>query len=244
MSDDLVVPASYKGTGGFGGRETVGPRWFNMLMRDAGLKPGDSVLDVGCGLGRIAVPLMSYLTARYEGFDIDAKAVGWCSENITPRAPNFRFKTAEVYNNRYNPEGKAAAETFTFPYEDGAFDVAFLASVFTHLLTKPVANYLKELRRVLKPGGRCVASYFLLNEAAERAIAAKTVPANRRFRTSMDGCRVQHAAVPERAVAHYETTIRALYEESGLRILDIRYGRWSGHPDAIDGQDIVFAVKS
>lgn len=244
MSDDLVVPASYKGSGGFGGREKVGPRWFDMLTRIAGLKPGDSVLDVGCGLGRIAAPLMKYLTGRYEGFDIDARAVGWCTENITPRAPNFRFRAAQVHNNRYNPEGKAAAETFTFPYEDESFDVAFLASVFTHLLTKPVANYVKELRRVLKPGGRCVASYFLLNEGSERAIAAKTVPANRRFRIRMDGCRVQRAAVPESAVAHYEATIRALYEENGLRIFDIRYGRWWGHLDAPNGQDVVFAVKS
>ena len=244
MNEDLLVlPDSYKGSGGFGGRQAVARRWFGLLVRDAKLKPGDSVLDVGCGLGRIAVPLMGYLTGRYEGFDIDAKAIKWCQDNITPKAPHFRFQAVAVHNNMYNPSARTAPETFRFPYEDDAFDVAFLASVFTHMLTKSVARYMAELRRVLKPGGRLVASYFLLNEASEKAIATGAAMPNRSFPFPMEAARVQNRDVPEAAVAHQEADIRKLYQETGLDITDVSYGRWTGNRTGRGGQDVVFAVK-
>lgn len=243
MSSDFVIPESFGRTGGFGARAGVGRRWFNILTRDADLKPGDAVLDVGCGLGRIAVPLIGYLTGRYEGFDIDTAAVGWCAENITPRAPNFRFKSVELRNSRYNPDATAAAETFEFPYESAAFDVVFLASVFTHLLTPTVTNYVREIHRVLKPGGRSVVSCFLLNEESERAIAARTVRERHLFRHAVGGCLVWKVNMPEASVAHYEKSIRALYRETGFTALDIRYGKWAGRPDAASNQDLVIAVK-
>src|SRR5687768_13730695 len=104
MSTDLAAPKRHPLRD-----RAVGKRWFEMLTQDAGLKPAGSVLDVGCGRGRIAETLVGYLTGRYEGFDVDADAVRWCDENITPKAPNFRFKVAALHNTLYNPEGKAAA---------------------------------------------------------------------------------------------------------------------------------------
>ena len=37
----------------------------------------------------------------------------------------------------------------------------FLTSVFTHLLPHDLTHYLAEINRVLRPGGRCVATFFL-----------------------------------------------------------------------------------
>jgi ubiquinone/menaquinone biosynthesis C-methylase UbiE len=243
MTNIPAVPESHKGSGGFKGRTAVAQHWFNMLTRKAQLQPDDSVLDVGCGLGRMAVALMPYLTGRYEGFDVDGKAIQWCRDNITPKAPNFRFQAFSVHNNVYNPKGNVDSDTFRFPYDDGAFDVAFLASVFTHMLPRSVTRYVEELQRVLKSGGRCVASYFLLNEASEQAITERRMIANRDFPVSMDGCRVQYAHAPERAVAHHETKIRELYERNGFRITAVFYGGWSGHARPRGGQDKVFAIK-
>ena len=84
-----------------------------------GLKPDERVLDAGCGIGRIAVPLTEYLdeSGGYEGFDIAPEGIAWCRENITPRYPNFRFQVADIYNKSYNPEGSQKADEYEFPYE-------------------------------------------------------------------------------------------------------------------------------
>lgn len=57
------------------------------------------MLDVGCGAGRMAIPLMGYLNEKgsYEGFDPVVEHVRWYLEHIESRHPNFRFRyLAEV----------------------------------------------------------------------------------------------------------------------------------------------------
>lgn len=116
------------------------------------------MLDVGCGSGRMALPLTGYLNSegRYAGFDISQKAIAWCQEHITSAHPNFQFEVSDIYNSLYNPKGKYQSLDFRFPYPDASFDVVFLTSVFTHMFPPDVEHYLDEISRVLKPGGRCL----------------------------------------------------------------------------------------
>ena len=132
------------------------------------------MLDVGCGVGRVAVGLTAYLSpaGRYEGFDIVPEEVAWCRDHITPAFPQFTFQVADVRNDAYNPEGITRAGEYRFPYDDRTFDVVILASVFTHLLDEDAAHYLAEVARVLKPRGRVAASFYLLNEETRRDIGA------------------------------------------------------------------------
>lgn len=235
-------PESFSRSGGFESRGGVGRRWLS-LIKEAGLTPNGSVLDVGCGLGRIAVPLAGYLTGgRYEGFDVDRAAVEWCQQNITPVAPHFRFQAVEVVNDKFRQQG-SGAESFRFPHEDGLFDVAFLASVFTHMVTAEVFHYLAELHRVLRPSGRLVASYFLLNEESETAIREARIAPRYRFPHALDGCRVRNKAVASMAVAYPEAGIQKMYQSTGLSIIKTHYGRWRGRSDAYGNQDVIIAVK-
>ena len=131
------------------------------------------MLDVGCGIGRMALPLTCYLEGgSYAGFDVGREMVRWCQRTITPRWPNFEFSWASVYNGKYNPFGKHAGTEFRFPYEDACFDFAFATSLFTHLLRDEVHHYLGETARVLRPGGTCLLTFFLLTPEAEAEIAA------------------------------------------------------------------------
>lgn len=67
---------------------------------------------MGCGIGRMAIPLTEYLSEEgsYEGFDVVRRGVKWCQENITTRCPNFRFRLADVYNELTIPRGNTRYE--------------------------------------------------------------------------------------------------------------------------------------
>src|SRR4051812_33478118 len=121
--DALVPPKGsiFIGEGDFKRR---GDRFFRHFLNPGELKPYERVLDVGCGQGRMAVPLTSYLSSGvYEGFDVVPQAIQWCQKNITSRYPNFRFReVSEIYNKEYNPGGQRKASEYKFPYEDESFD--------------------------------------------------------------------------------------------------------------------------
>ena len=142
----------------------IGDKLLGNLVDLGGLRAEDRVLDVGCGVGRLAIAMTRYLTTgSYDGFDIVKESIDHCAFAITPRHPNFRFKHADIYNSNYNRQGTIQPRDFRFPYSDGAFTFVLLTSVFTHMQRTEVEQYLAEISRVLAPGGRVFATYFLLN---------------------------------------------------------------------------------
>lgn len=85
---------------------------------------------------------------------------------------------------------------------------------------------MSEISRLLKPGGVGVASYFLLNDQSRPAVEA-----GRSFMTfdvahTSGICRLHSRAVPEAAVAFEETFVRAIHQRAGLRVRQLRPGRW------------------
>lgn len=241
--DPLLPPRSMIFVGESDFRAT-GQEFLRHFIELGGLRPTERVLDVGCGIGRMAVPLTTYLSppGEYLGFDIVRSGIRWCQRHITSRFPRFRFVHADVYNYHYNPRGRLDAATFRFPCEDAAFDFAVLTSVFTHMLRPAVDHYLDEIARTLCPGGRCLATLFLLDPESEAAIDSgrALLP----FRDAVGDDRVVSAADPEGAIAFPEAYIRAAFADRGLEIGDrIHRGKWRGRP-GVSEQDIVVAVRA
>ncbi|WP_255396647.1 class I SAM-dependent methyltransferase [Mycobacterium sp. E3198] len=232
------------GGGGPAAYKAIGNQFLGYLVDLCGLQPGDAVLDAGCGSGRMALPLTGYLNreGRYAGFDVSRSAIAWCTENISGSHPNFDFALVDVQNGAYNPAGKYKSSDFRFPYPDGSFDVVLLASLFTHMLPSDVKHYLHEIVRVLKPGGRSLNTFFLLNEESSALIKEGKSPFS--FEHEMPGYRTTHVGNPEAAIAYPEAFVRWLYGECGLELREpLLYGNWSGRTDGTSGQDVVIAVK-
>jgi SAM-dependent methyltransferase len=239
--DALTPPRRLWFVGG-GDFRAVGDDFRKHFAEIGGLRPDEDVLDVGSGVGRIAVPLTGWLQGRYEGIDVVRRGIEWCRQTITPRYPNFRFQVADVYNRHYNRKGKVPANEYRFPFEDQSFDFVVLTSVFTHLLPADRDNYIREIARVLRPRGRCFATFFLLNDEARRNLAAGRAVFN--FRFKRPGYWTTHRRKPEAAIAYEETDVFEKLEHNGLQISAIRYGAWSGRDDGLSLQDIVVATRA
>jgi SAM-dependent methyltransferase len=206
-----------------------------------GLRPEHRVLDIGCGVGNLAIGLSGYLTAQYDGFDIHRGAVTWCQQAITPRHPSFRFHHADLSSVAYNADGSLDASTFRFPMPSAAYDVVFLGSVFTHLLPDTAAQYINEIARLLAPGGLCIASYFLLNAQSRAGIDAGTSFMAFPVRHPSGLCLLHDAEKPEAAVALDEEFVVGTHQRAGLHPRDIRRGGWwSGQRH---DQDVIAAER-
>lgn len=147
---------------------------MEFLIRYGRLGRSGSVLDIGCGSGRIAEPLSCYLSSEgvYRGFDLTETQIQRCRDIV--RHPGFKFETIDIWHPLYNPEGKVAPSDFEFPYEDKQFDVVFAASIFSHLSKEVATDYLQEIARVLKPNGRAILSFFRVPKSECREMGGIT----------------------------------------------------------------------
>jgi ubiquinone/menaquinone biosynthesis C-methylase UbiE len=244
-ADASMIPPpemNFVGDGDFVG---VGKHFVEMLKRLADLKPSDRVLDIGSGIGRIAIPLTEFISSKgsYDGLEIVEQGIAWCDTRITTKYPQFRFTHADVFNSFYNPDGQYKAEDYRFPYPDQSFDLVFLTSVFTHMLPAEVEHYLQEIYRVLKPGGRCFASFFILNKTSRSLIDSNK--STFKFAFGDDVFRVNDLTHKEAAVAFDEAYLRAMFDRAKLKIKgDVYFGRWSGLADGYDFQDFVISTKT
>lgn len=226
----------------------------------AGLRPDASFLDIACGCGRVARALARYFgpSASYEGFDAAKKPVEWAQSVITQKFPNFHFRTADTFNKRYNPLGKTGASELIFPYEDNKFDFAFAGSLYTHMVPEEITNFVTETKRVLKPGGKTLATFCLLNEKTlPIVVEGKSMP---RLVYRYGDCMVRTPKDPAHFIAQPESWVRSLYAKAGLEIVEpILRGTWAettpeskalekyhlgGSPSQRASQDAVIAVKT
>lgn len=125
-----------------GSFETTGQIELDIL-RHAGLRSGMSLLDMGCGSGRLAHVLgASGLDIDYVGVDIVQALLDYAA---TRSPAHYRY----ILN-----------RTLSWPVADDSIDLACGFSLFTHLLQHETYIYLDDLRRALRAGGRVVFSFL------------------------------------------------------------------------------------
>jgi SAM-dependent methyltransferase len=123
------------------GRASVDELQRTLAIAGRTLDSFESILDFGCGCGRMLLWLEKVgASSKLHGADIDAEAIAWASEHI----PYCSFT--------------ANAPDPPLPYDDGAFDLVFNHSVFTHIDARRQDAWLRELHRVTRPGALLVLS--------------------------------------------------------------------------------------
>lgn len=197
------------------------------LVQQFGIKPTDDVLDIGCAWGRLAKPVLKFLTqGSYRGFDIVAKGIESANQNIGPY-----FDYLDTYNLVYNPLGRIKDSELVFPYPEEKFSFFIANSVFTHMLPEGVERYLTEIKRTSKPGFRSYLTFFLLTEVSLRHLAqGKT---DQRLPYVWEGYRTLRKHVGREGVVGYEEKfVLQMIARLGLRVNRIEYGSWSGVSNA------------
>lgn len=122
----------------------LGAEFRHETLRHAGLRPGQRVLDVGCGTG-----VLTRLAAQVVGDT--GEAVG-----IDPSPAMLRIARRNAGAERSRALFKVAAIE-ALPFEEARFDVVFSSCMLHHLTPDLKRAGLAEVHRVLKPGGRFVA---------------------------------------------------------------------------------------
>jgi SAM-dependent methyltransferase len=227
----------------------MGEETLEFYKTSVGLKSTDSILDIGCGIGRKTIPLLDYLgsEALYVGMDIDRRGIDWLLRNVASRNERFVFLQLDIFNKFYNPKGAINPSRLVLPFPDASFEVVALWSVFTHMFPEDIAHYLTEIFRVLKPGGRIVASYYLFNEKVLAMMQNSKTKIN--FFHELKNCRTTNPNMPEDALAVNDTWLLTVHEHLDLKPQPIFYGGWSDHisqvgAEIINLQDIVIATKN
>lgn len=229
-----------------GGPNPLIARYYADVLTQPALPPDARILDLGCGYGRIALELLARLSPdqRYTGLDPHAEAIEWASQHIAPRHPNASFARIDIASDVYNSGGQVDARSYRFPFADASLDLVFMISVMTHVGSETVEAYLREAARTLKPDGRLIATYFLLDESVDELLAAGRSSFTMRWPHGRS--RVENPDSPELAIAHPRQLILAMLSDAGFAAPAVVEGSWCGRAGTglMDYQDLVIAARS
>ena len=139
--------------------ELIGRRELAVLTTE-GLTPGSTVVDLGCGIGRMAVHAIPFLVdGHYIGTDIAPSMLERAQARIAPVIPDPPCRVSWV---------KQVGTTFAVP--DQSVDAFCAYSVFTHIEHEDAFNFLVDARRAVRPGGIFVFSCLPMDLQASREI--------------------------------------------------------------------------
>jgi len=217
-------------------------------------KDNNMILDVGCGTGLLGISSEPFLgqDGKYIGIDVRKKDVDFCRGHY-PSA-NFEFIHFDVNNPAYASGQKDTK--LKWPVESARFDLTTGLSIWTHLNEDDALFYFKEISRVLKPDGKAIVTFFLLDEAYRNSLSMRSRREGRFHMTSQDRwlfdqpsyesdawLHPKWAKVPESAIGVTEFGLGRLISSSGMKLIEHYPGNWKEVP-GVFFQDVLIFQKA
>jgi SAM-dependent methyltransferase len=208
---------------------------YELCKKAGDLKTNNSILDFGCGTGRI-LPKLHKLSSHVVGFDICDRYLQFCKD------AGFQCHHADVQHPEFNPSGVMDPDSEFLPFFEKTFDRVIGMALLNHQDPQRAKRIISEALRVTKKGGRIVFTTFLLNPQST-------------FQLNYDQCVFSFKEkTPEWWVTNYErpylncaideTIIRrTIIENKGQIVEPIQYGHWRQIVEAPTGHDLIIIRK-
>ena len=199
-----------------------GQRVLDLLAAHAELDFTETILDAGCGDGRVASALArNGFRGRYYGFEIHRERIAALKKLFVSK-PEYSFFYANIIHSYYNPGGRVEADEFVYPYPDDIMDLVFYNSIFSHMKIKTIRRNLEEAGRVIKPEGKIWASFFCLDEHHN----PKYDRIKWHFTWTYDQGYTAAPENPEKVVGFDRIVLDRLFESCGLIVAKYIPGTW------------------
>lgn len=217
-------------------RNTMADHFTALVLRGA-IEPDHTVLDLGCGCGRLALPFAHYLDGgTYIGIDVSSEALSWCRKNLDARGGTMRFIQRETVN-KYsfesrNPVSRNSYHLAELQHEQ--VDFAFAISLFTKLQQRDCLSYLSELARVIRRNGCAYLTTFIIDDFFFDFV--RRSGRHRAVTQEESGCYYAFEGLDFFA-GYTRRTWTRMIEDSGLRIVGYDPGRWAEKPGALHHED-------
>jgi SAM-dependent methyltransferase len=156
-----------------------------------------------------------------------------------------------VANAAYAPDQKETKAKW--PFESEIFDLTTALSVWTHLNEKDASFYFKEISRVLKPNGKAIVTFFLLDEIYRNSLAIRSNQKGRFHMTLQDQWIFDQSSygstmwfhpkwvhTPETAIGVNEAGLDRLISSSGMKLIEHYQGNWKEVPGVFFQDVLVF----
>ena len=147
-----------------------------LKKREVEIDSFEAILDFGCGCGRTIRHFRALTRPKLYGTDYNPRFIAWCRRNL----PFGQFGINELH------------PPLVYPGE--AFDLVYAFSVFTHLPEALQFSWMRELSRVLRPGGYLVISTLPLERLAEGQRTGQMVVCNEN-EAGANACLAYHTSV-------------------------------------------------
>ena len=221
----------------------AGDKMLNIINKYVKFKDDSSILDIGCGYGRLAHAFIrnKNFHGEYIGIDILPNHIEWCKSNLFDYCGKLiNFYCIDMINDIYNPSGSLNVKNINL--DISPMDLVDIINVFNHMYYEDIRSYLYKIYNLMDKNVKVYISLFILNDE-QRKLEGE----NRSSLPMKYGCerfyKYYCKCKPLYAIAYEERALFNLFNEISYKVENIVYGSWCGRQNKDLYEDIIILRK-